>query len=108
MTDPEPEEEKWSDFVGDLWDHKLPHFRRKGHVYSSNPSSPAPITAEESAQSLKVLKDLIHYRSETNLMELADENAHVLESVPPEVASTPEPGMNTNIRRAHYYKYKNN
>ena len=100
MTAPEPKEEKWSDFVNDLWDRKLPHFRRKGYVYSSNPSSSVPSASGESHQSSKVLKDLkdlIHYSSESNIMELANEDIHMLETLPPDVSSTPEPGM---IQRA--------
>ena len=95
MTAPEPKEEKWSDFVDDLWDRKLPHFRRKGYVYSGNPSS-APSANGESHQSSKVLKDLkdlIHHSSESNIMELANEDIHMLETVPPDVSCTPEPGM---------------
>lgn len=98
ITAPEPEEEKWSDFVDNLWDHKLPHFRRKGYVYSSSPSSPSPNADEESHQSSKVLKDLkdlIHYSSESSITELPNEDIHMLETVPLHVSSTPEPGMNT-------------
>ena len=93
VTAPEPQESiKWCDFIDDLWDRKLPHFRRKGYVYSSNPSSPEPSSAEEGPQTSKVVNELINYSSETNLMELADEVAPVLESVPPQVPNTPEYG----------------
>lgn len=92
VTTPEPKEDKWSDFVDDLWDRKLPHFRRKGYVYSSSPSSPVPSAVEENPQSSKMLNELIHHSSETNLLELADEGIHMLEPVPPQMPSTPERG----------------
>ena len=106
MTAPEPKEDKWSDFVNDLWDRKLPHFRRKGYVYSSNPSSLVPGARGESHQSSKVLKDLkdlILCSSESNIIELANEDIHVLETVPPDVSNTPEPGMTKNQLNTQFY-----
>lgn len=96
VTAPESvEDNKWSDFIDDLWDRKLPHFRRKGYVYSSTPPSPELGAAEENPEPSKVVEELIHYNSETNLMELADEVAPVLESAPLQVPTTPESGMCT-------------
>jgi hypothetical protein len=74
MVIPEPKEERWSDFVDDLWDRKLPHFRRKGYVYSNGPSSPVVKTPEETPRSSKMVKELIHYSSEINMLELMDED----------------------------------
>ena len=89
---PEPKEEKWSDFVDDLWDRKLPHFRRKGYVYSSSPQPSTPGSPESSPKSSKVVNELIHYNSETSLVEIADEEIPVMEPVSPQVPSVPEPG----------------
>lgn len=88
---PEPKEERWSDFVDDLWDRKLPHFRRKGYVYSTGPSSPATKPAE-SPHSSKMVNELIHYSSEVNMLEFIDEEEGAT-VVPPQDSATPERGM---------------
>lgn len=71
----------------------MPHFRRKGYVYSSSPQASTPSSPEDSPKSSKMVNELIHYSSETNLPEVIDEDIHVLESVTPQVPTTPEPGM---------------
>ena len=95
---PEPKEERWSDFVDDLWDRKLPHFRRKGYVYSNGPSSPVIKTPEETPRSSKMVNELIHYSSEINMLELMDEDedANVAPSQDP---TTPEPGNYTHKKQ---------
>ena len=79
LRTPEPRETKWDDFIPDLWDSQLPHFRHRGYVYSKG--SPSPDikhrglgTAQEGVgTSSGILNELIHYSSETNLLELSDE-----------------------------------
>lgn len=88
---PEPKEERWSDFVDDLWDRKLPHFRRKGYVYSNGPSSPVIKTHEETPRSSKMVNELIHYSSEINVLELMDE-AEDATVAPSQDPTTSEPG----------------
>ena len=91
MAIPEPKEERWSDFVDDLWDRKLPHFRRKGYVYSNGPSSPVIKTPEETPRSSKMVNELIHYSSEINVLELMDESEDATVA-PSQDPPTPEPG----------------
>ena len=35
LNTPEPKEDKWDDFITNLWDVWLPHFRQWGDVYTS-------------------------------------------------------------------------
>ena len=97
MAIPEPKEERWSDFVDDLWDRKLPHFRRKGYVYSNGPSSPVIKTPEETPRSSKMVNELIHYSSEINVLELMDESEDATVA-PSQDPPTPESGKQQNIK----------
>lgn len=74
LQTPEPSEEKWDDFISDLWDTRLPHFRQRGYVYSSIPSSEMESSVPQGREhkSSEILNELIHYNSETNLLEAAE------------------------------------
>ena len=76
---PEPKDEKWDDFIPDLWDTRLPHFRQRGYVYSRGSPSPdikrRGLGAQEgTGTSSEILNELIHYSSETNLLVLGDQD----------------------------------
>lgn len=93
VTSPEPSDDKWSDFVEDLWECRLPNFRRRGYMYSSAPSSPL-LGGAESEQSSKILEELIRYSSETNLLDIIDEDEEmpVFDPSPPTSPPLSTPG----------------
>lgn len=88
LTTPEPKDEKWDDFIPDLWDSRLPHFRQRGYVYSRGSPSPdvkrrgLGATQEGTGASSEILNELIHYSSETNLLALDDQDVPSDSTVP--------------------------
>ena len=71
LNTPEPKEDKWDDFIADLWDTWLPHFRQRGYVYSSTPThylEAGNTPAGRGNRSSQILSELIHYSSDTNLL----------------------------------------
>ena len=91
FTSPEPSDDKWSDFVEDLWERRLPHFRHRGYVFSSAQSS--PLLGSDGEHSSKILDELIHYSSETNLLEIIEDEIPVFDDPsPPSSPPLPKQG----------------
>ena len=83
LNTPEPKEDKWDDFITDLWDVWLPHFRQRGYVYTSTRThylEAGNTPAGRGNRSSKILSELIHYSSDTNLLETM-ENASSIPSL---------------------------
>lgn len=83
LNTPEPKEDKWDDFITDLWDVWLPHFRQRGYVYTSTRThylEAGNSPAGRGNRSSKILSELIHYSSDTNLLETM-ENASSIPSL---------------------------
>ncbi len=99
---PEVKPDKWDDFVPELWELKLPHFRQRGYVYSRSTSVSgagppldfrgvvAGMLERETSHSSEILNDLIHYSSESNLLlvESEDENEVMSSGIP---SASPSP-----------------
>lgn len=120
LNTPEPKEDKWDDFIADLWDTWLPHFRQRGYVYSSTPThylEAGNTPAGRGNRSSQILSELIHYSSDTNLLETM-ENASSISSLHDSTTTSaggvymedyqPSPGEGKTVRTVscnnHFYR----
>ncbi len=71
LSSPEPIEEKWNEFISDLWDKRLQNFRRTGYNVRTFPASnlKAPETIDVTESYSTILNELIRFTSERNLLE---------------------------------------
>ncbi len=71
LSTPEPIEEKWNEFISDLWEKRLQNFRRTGYNVRTFPASTskAPETIDVTESYSTILNELIRFTSERNLLD---------------------------------------
>ena len=90
LVTPEPRDVRWDDFVADLWDQRLPHFRQQGFVYSKATGTPPHARLLGEGDQSSILNELIHYSSETNLLTIFEEEPPFL-TFPDDQMLSPSP-----------------